>query len=183
MRLSPLAVAVAGMPLVALASCGASPFKSTVCTEIGCRDQFQASVTSASGGVPSGTHVLEVTADGTKTTCTFTVPLAMTAAGGVLSPQCPTPLTVNIVQAQTCTTTETPTVKTQNCAPVPGQFSEQLSLDGAPVDVHVRLTVDGTVVVEQTTRPSYVAMRPNGPGCDPLCHQASETWMFASTMP
>lgn len=171
---------ILGLTSLGLTSCGASAFKAQTCTEIFCSDQFHATVTSASGAVPNGTHVLEVTADGTTTTCTFAVPLAMSAAGGVF-PQCPSPLTVAILPAQSCTETETPTTKSQRCMPVPGHFSEQIGVLGAPVEVHVLLTVDGTVAVDQTTRPSYVASRPNGPGCDPICHQANVSWPFPET--
>jgi hypothetical protein len=177
---SPLVAALAGL---ALASCSASPFSSGACTEIGCIDQFHATVTSASGAVPNGTHVLTVTADGATASCTFSVPGQTSAGGGTFQPQCPPPILAAITRAQSCTTTQTSTTSSVQCTPIPDHFAEEISISGAPVTLHVSLTVNGAVVLDRTTTPSYVATRPNGPGCEPLCHQASASWTFTSTAP
>jgi hypothetical protein len=173
------AVLVAGVVLAAgaaLAGC----FTSKTCGLVGCWDQFHATVASADGSIPSGTHVLDVTADGMTVSCTFQVPLAMQSGGGTVAPQCPQGLGVFIGQASTCTETDTGSSKSQTCVPIAGHFFEDITVIGKPTQLHVRLTVDGATLLDRTETPGYQTSEPNGPGCDPVCHQASAQWAFSA---
>jgi hypothetical protein len=51
-------------------------------------------VANADGTIPSGTHLIEVTAGGVIVSCTFQVPLAMQPDGGTIVPQCIRPMDV-----------------------------------------------------------------------------------------
>jgi hypothetical protein len=37
-------------------------------------------------------------------------------------------------------------------------------------------TTGGRTIVDRTASLTYQATRPNGPGCEPVCQAASETW-------
>jgi hypothetical protein len=155
-------------------------FASKACGLVGCQDQVHATVTRADGGIPSGTHVLDATADGVTISCTFQVPLAAQPGGGTVAPQCPSGLRVFIGQATTCTETTTGSSKTLSCVPIPGHFFEDITVVGKPAQLRVRLTVDGAVVLDRTEAPIYQSSQPNGPGCDPTCQQVSVQWMFSA---
>jgi hypothetical protein len=160
---------------VSLAGC----FTSKACTLRGCQDQFHATVAGADGSIPSGTHVLDVTADGITVSCTFQVPLAQQPGGGDVAPQCPQGLGVFIGQASTCTETDTASSKSLTCVPIAGRFFEDITVTGKPAQLHVRLTVNGAAVLDQSEAPRYTSNQPNGPGCDPICQQADAQWTFS----
>jgi len=155
-------------------------FTTKACTLRGCQDQFHVTVARADGSIPSGTHLVEVTADGTTISCTFQVPLAQQPGGGSAAPQCPQGLGVFIGQASSCTETDSGTTKSQTCVPIAGHFFEDITVIGKPTQVHVRMTVDGAAVLDRTETPVYQLNQPNGPGCDPVCQQASAQWTFSA---
>ena len=130
------------------------------CSEVGCRDGFSASVRRADGSFPSGTHRVEILADGVTLMCTFTFPLETLPGGGTATPSCPQGLFVNVAQAN------------------PGQFVEGIALSGTPAQVHAWQYVDDAAILDATAAPSYAELRPNGSGCEPVCHQASASWML-----
>jgi hypothetical protein len=127
------------------------------CTLIGCHDQFLAGVSSSDGLLPSGMHRIEVLADGASLMCTFTAPLQAAPGGGLMQPSCPTGLTVIV----------TPAADAQ---------VETISLAGTPAQVHVWQYVDDVAILDAAVAPSYVETQPNGPGCPPICRQASASW-------
>jgi hypothetical protein len=126
-----------------------------------------------------GNQQIVITADGATSTCTFTFPLATLPSGGTAEPQCPSGLMVMIGPTTTCTTTSTDAARTQTCTPIAGHFVETITVTGKPAQVQVHQTVDGATVLDQTMSPSYHTTQPNGPGCDPTCHQAAATWTFS----
>jgi hypothetical protein len=46
----------------------------------------------------------------------------------------------------------------------------------APKVVRVSLRSSTVTVARQDFQPAYVSNQPNGPGCDPICKQATATW-------
>jgi hypothetical protein len=155
-------------------------FTSKTCGAVGCRDQFHVTVASADGSIPSGMHVLDATVDGVIISCAFQVPLVVLPSGGTVEPGCPVGLSVSIRQARTCTETVTETARSLSCAPIPGHFSEEITLLGKPTQVSIRLSVNGDVVLDRAETPAYQSSEPNGPGCDPACQQASALWMLSA---
>ena len=149
-----------------------SPFGGEMaCTDIGCSDQFSASVTIDATLVPAGTHTVDVVADGAAMSCTFSFPPADSS-----SAQCSGGLTLFVQPATVCTTTQTPTYSSQQCQPIDGKFTESIWVSGTPGVVQVRQLVGGTVVLDQTVSPAYQTNQPNGPGCAPICHQGGAEW-------
>jgi hypothetical protein len=149
------------------------------CTLIGCFDQFSASVRRADGSFPSGSHRVEVLADGTSLTCTFTFPAADPSGGGYVYATCPSGLSVSVSPALTCTEVTTATTRSQQCDPIPGQFVESITFIGTPGQIHVWQYVDDAGILDATAAPSYQSSQPNGPDCEPTCHQASASWTLS----
>ncbi len=127
----------------------------TACTLIGCVDQFSATVAVDATMVPAGKHILTVTIDGAATSCSFNLP---ELASPVNDP---------------CSAGFSLSVPGQ---PTDGKFTETIGVLGTPSSIKVHQTLDGTVVLDQTISPTYQTNQPNGPGCGPICHQASAGW-------
>jgi hypothetical protein len=160
------ALAVAGL---------AAACETKVCTLRGCQDQLHATITSGDGSIPPGMHLVEVTADGATLSCTFQVP----SGAGTAAAQCPSGLQVLVGQRSDCTDIDTGSARVLECRPIPGSFFEDITVIGQPRVVRVRVIVEGAVVLDRTESPTYEEALPNGPGCDPTCHQASVQWIFA----
>jgi hypothetical protein len=127
-----------------------------------------------------GTHQIDVTADGVTLSCTFTFPAQKLPNGFDASPQCPPGLTVRVGPATMCTPLPPAAgVSGLRCEPILGQTQETITVPGTPVQVRVRQTVDGAVVLDQSVTPVYATNQPNGPGCEPTCHQAGAEWSLA----
>jgi hypothetical protein len=141
------------------------------CTEIGCHDQFTATVTVDATMVPAGMHSITVTVDGAATSCPFAFP-----PDTGLGEPCSAGFGLAVLPAQSCTTTQTETVTSQQCQPIEGKFVETITVDGTPSSIQVQQTVGGTVIFDQTASPAYQTNEPNGPGCGPICHQAGAEW-------
>jgi hypothetical protein len=152
-----------------------SPFGGGMaCTDVGCEDQFSASVTMDAALVPAGTHTVNVVADGAAMSCMFPFPPADSTGG--LAAQCSSGLTVFVQPATVCTTTQSATVASQQCQPIDGKFTESIWVSGTPSEVRVQQLVAGTVILDQTVSPTYQTNEPNGPGCEPVCHQGGAEW-------
>jgi hypothetical protein len=160
---------------LALAACGSGSPGGHACTEIGCVDQFTATLQDASGGLPSGMQTVTVVADGVMTSCSFTLPLA---AGSGTS--CPSPLQIAVQPKMMCMSTGTPQYPAETCTPVPGKGSELVTLTGKPAMVHLTQTSGGTTYLDMMLTPTYSTSQPNGPDCPPTCSQASATLTLAA---
>jgi hypothetical protein len=141
---------------------------------IGCEDLFWAQVTVDATMIPSGTHTVDVTADGKAMSCTFSSPTPATIIGGIPVP-CASGLTFSIEPLESCPPPND-AGNSPPCQIVDGKFTETLTVAGTPVTVHVRQLVDGTAILDQTVSPTYLTDEPNGPGCGPICHQAAAMW-------
>ena len=158
--------------------CGSSALGSPdagqmVCTLIGCHDQFSATVTVDSTMVPAGRHTVTVTIDGVAGSCSFQIP----PTAGLTNDPCTAPgFSMTVDPAQMCATTLSTTVASQQCQPIEGFFVERIAVLGVPSSIEVQQTVGGTVIFDQTVAPTYQTNQPNGPGCEPTCHQATAVW-------
>jgi len=155
----------------ATAACSGGDSAPKACTLIGCADNFSASAQRADGSIPDGAHRIEVLADGTTLKCAFTLPLAGTA-----QPSCDAGLSVTIVPAQICIQTQGSSSSSSTCNVIPGKFVERVALSGTPGQVHVWQYVDDLTVLDVAVAPQYQDSQPNGPGCPPVCRQASLAW-------
>jgi hypothetical protein len=148
--------------MLALSGCAGN-----ICLETGCADQVYATVTSADGSFPSGTHRVEVLADGVTRTCTFTFPLATGAGGHDVQPTCGNGLSVGVYPQLAC--------GGDACQPIPGKFEEIITVDGTPAQVHAWQYVDDVAILDAAAAPSYRGAR-TSPDCPPACQTASVTW-------
>jgi hypothetical protein len=146
------------------------------CTLIGCVDGFIASVQRADGTFPAGMHRIEALVDGTTLRCAFTFPLPMLQNGGDVVPACDVGLQVMISPARICVDTHNDAGASSTCDLIPGLFMETITLAGRPGQVHVWQYVDDMTVLDAAVAPQYQESRPNGPACDPVCHQATASW-------
>jgi hypothetical protein len=137
------------------AALGSPPDGATACTLIGCVDQFTATVTVDATTVPAGKHTLTVTIDGAVSSCSFNLP---ELASPVNDP-CSVGFSLNVPGQ-----------------PTDGKFTETIGVLGTPSSIEVHQTLDGTVVLDQTISPTYQTNQPNGPGCGPICRQATAAW-------
>jgi hypothetical protein len=146
------------------------------CTEIGCVDQFSATIEAASASLRPGDHELDVTVDEAWLSCRFSIPVEPIPMGGLPAADCDHVLTLFVGPAVTCTTFDDGAVKGQRCDPVPGRVQERLTVTGTPTYVGVRQWAGDTLIFTQMITPIYELTRPNGPECEPTCRQASATW-------
>jgi len=130
-----------------------------VCGGAGCYDNFSATIKRADGSFPSGTHRIEILADGTSLLCTFTFPLETLPTGGTAQPTCASGMNVTV-----------------GPDPIPGQSVETITLMGAPGQVHVWQYVDDAAILDAAAAPSYQEFFPNGPECGSPCRQAAQSW-------
>jgi hypothetical protein len=143
------------------------------CTEVGCADGFAVTVTVDATMVPAGTHTLNVTADGTPVSCTFTFPPPGARFGTIVSANCPKGLSLSFALAQTCMIVQTGTGSANECQAVAGEFEEYVLLPGTPSSVRLQQSADGNVLLDQTLTPTYKIDQPNGASCGPTCYEAS----------
>lgn len=139
---------------VGLAACGSETTKT--CTLIGCQDEFVALVRSADGFLPSGMHRVELLVDGVTLMCTFKVPLEAAPGGGLVQPTCPAGLSVTVMFTV--------------------EDVEIITVPGTPGQVHAWQYVDDRAILDVAAAPTYQENAPNGPGCGPICRQASVSW-------
>lgn len=128
------------------------------------------------GSFPSGTHQIDVVADGVSLSCTFTFPLPTVAGGGTAEPSCPPGMTVSVLPATDCTETNSGSTSAETCTDIPGQFVEWITLTGTPAEVDAQQSVDGALILDEMVAPTYQEVAPNDAECGPICHEALVDW-------
>jgi hypothetical protein len=149
---------------------------SKTCTEIGCQTQFTGVISASSASLPAGTHRIDVTADGVLLSCSFAFPLETLPSGALVGPRCSPGLMASVGPAQQCTPFTTAEAKGLRCVPIPDQIRETVQIIGTPSVIAIEQSVDGVVILQRSSSPTYVESQPNGPGCEPICHQATSEW-------
>jgi hypothetical protein len=143
------------------------------CTDIGCVDQANFTIRTASGAWEAGEYSLSVTFDDVVHTCSFTLPDDLPAQGSLDALDCTPRLDAYIQQESMCMEYRNGDSVSQSCTPIPDQYSLSGWFYGTPSTLAVSLERDGAELVEETHSLSYEESRPNGPECDPICRQAS----------
>ncbi|HEY6559292.1 MAG TPA: hypothetical protein VI072_18535 [Polyangiaceae bacterium] len=128
------------------------------CTEIGCIDGLHVTLTPADSW-PAGAYVFDIETEGGSTTCRGSLPL----------PPCGT-------QGLTCTGQPVQIGESGCALPAAAHGFSTLTFSSAPKRVHVRITRDGQLVAARELAPAYRRAQPNGPGCEPVCTTASDTF-------
>jgi hypothetical protein len=140
-----------------------------ICTLACCFDAFTATVRAGLVPFPAGVHVVDVTADTVTQSCMFTFPAERLTPGALIQQRCAPSLTISVEAL--C-----PAPNIVSCAPSLIKNVETIMVDGTPAQVHVRQTVSGNLILDQSATPAYVPFQPNGPGCDPICQEATAAW-------
>jgi hypothetical protein len=150
-------VLVAAVPAIAL---GCSPGGDAsppgrACTTIGCQDGLVVRVLPTEAW-PPGEYRFDIEQDGARVTCTGTLPLPPCDRRG-LACDAPAPMIVE-----------------SGCAlePAAHAFGDVI-FSTTPAEVSIVVTHQGQQVGAGRWRPVYQTSRPNGPGCEPVCTEAS----------
>jgi hypothetical protein len=144
------------------------------CTLVGCGNAATITLRTANGAWTAGTYTIELSVDGTPGTCTLSIPDPPASAQGTCSSARNVfglfPL--SLFQESKCVTVTQGSATGESCTPIPGQFHLSLELSGTPVQVGLTVSRDGSQLASQTVAMQYQTVRPNGPDCEPTCHQA-----------
>jgi hypothetical protein len=151
--------------------------KTQSCTEVGCIDQATVELRTTTGAWVSGTYELTIDLGGAMASCALAVPDSPSATG-VVSAACTSRLTLDFAadtqcQAGPSTGSGPNSAVSETCTPVPGHFHQTLTVPGTPANVALTLTRDGHSLLDTSVALTYQTAQPNGPACDPTCHQAA----------
>src|SRR5690606_6578542 len=128
------------------------------------------------GSWADGSYVLSFGADATAHACAFKLPEHLPSSGSQAQLSCVPEAGypgASIVQDVECREHRDGDSVSQSCTPIADQYTLRVSVSGTPDTLDVLLTREGDPLVDESVNLTYVATRPNGEGCDPLCHQAS----------
>lgn len=136
---------------------GESPPK--MCTKMGCLSGLAIDIEPAAGGWTKGTYVIDVVADGKKSTCELKLPLPACDKGPAT--KCEGEAGVKVLE--------------RGCGqPASQQTFGPLRFVSAPAEIKVTVKKDGKQLTDSTVKPAYKTVQPNGPDCDPVCQQGKE---------
>jgi hypothetical protein len=164
------------------------------CTLVGCEDQATLDLQSPTGAWPPGSYQFALVIDGNAANCAIQVPAAPSGTTRV-DGSCTSKITLTFLAEQQCgtpandgaatgtTSSGSNSTQSETCSPVPGHFHQTLTLPGTPRDVALTLTRDDHSLVQQNVTLTYATSQPNGPGCDPTCHQASSALTIGDETP
>lgn len=146
------------------------------CTEIGCSDNAHIEAAFSDHAWPAGAYRLELQVNELTRVCTFNFPALHPTQGEIVRVLCEPAdpqFSVSMEQGFICHETRTADAVSQSCDRIDGQYSLQIEIIGTPRSVQLRLERDAVLVSQHDLTLSYVASRPNGPDCEPLCRQSS----------
>jgi hypothetical protein len=156
------------LSLVIVTVPGATACIQHACTAIGCFDQASISVHRTDWSRPG--WAIDLDLDGTRIVCTTPA----SAASGARPCDQPN-VQVDVRELADCRETRTEAAASVTCTPN-GRFEQVITVMGTPKRIAVVLKATDTIAAHRTFDLIYVAGRPNGPDCDPVCRQASASW-------
>lgn len=134
-----------------------------ICTMIGCESGLVVDLPGAKAGTnpfTKGTYTIEVASAGSVTKCEVKLPLAACDKGP--SVKCTGDVKVQVTES--------------GCAlPADAHSLGPLRFPDAPAELEILVKKDKKLIGEGKLKPTYKTAQPNGPDCDPICNQASET--------
>ena len=125
------------------------------CTEMGCVSGFHLSV-EPTGSWPHGDYRYVLDVDGRSVTCEGSLPLKPCGASNI-----------------TCSDPAFGVVESGCALEASAHAFGGVSIPGFPSNVHLLIEHDGKPVFDQDLAPRWSRVQPNGPGCEPVCCQAS----------
>jgi hypothetical protein len=160
LALLPAGAALAGGQAPASLRAGATCSKP--CTKMDCEDRLTVSLRAFDGLLPREV-ALELDVDGERLTCAL--PDLASAEPHACSPQ----IAVTGQEIQPC--------RPAGCKGT-NRFERLITIAGHPKRVRVRVKHGAQVIGERLFVARYVRVRPNGPGCPPVCQQARKIWQY-----
>jgi hypothetical protein len=160
LALLPAGAALAGGQAPASLRAGATCSKP--CTKMDCEDRLTVSLRAFDGLLPREV-ALELEVDGQRLTCAL--PDLASAEPHACSPQ----IAVTGQEIQPC--------RPAGCKGT-NRFERLITIAGHPKRVRVRVKHGAQVIGERLFVARYVRVRPNGPGCPPVCQQARKIWQY-----
>jgi hypothetical protein len=145
----------------------------TSCTEIGCGDGLSITLHPTDEAWDAGSYRFEFTVAGETHVCTLEIPQDLPAnPSSLVAVPCEPPLDVGLVPQTVCTEQRSRDAVSETCAPVSDHWILQTSLSGTPDSLRVRVSRDSATILDASRTPKYQVTRPNGPDCEPVCHQS-----------
>jgi hypothetical protein len=162
---------VALLALIALASsCGI--IDGQACTAVGCIDGATIELRTSDG--TQRTYEVTLLIDGREVTCATP---ALADATSFSTAECSEPrISIDHGPLVDCTETRSADAVSQSCQPN-GKFAQTINLRETPARVVVTLTDASNATFQHSFDLQYVTSRPNGPDCEPTCHQADAEWV------
>lgn len=145
------------------------------CTEMACHDSATITTKLSAAGAPLGTHAFALEIDGVAKTCTVEFVAETETADG----KCSDGVQLVFGPAMQGKELAMDGVVGYTEEPIPGEFRWALTMEGQPAQVHVIHTHEGRTIVDQSASLIYSEYRPNGAGCEPVCHNAQANWVGA----
>jgi hypothetical protein len=143
------------------------------CPELGCANRTAIVFRTASGAWTPGAYAVEWAIDGTRGSCTLSVPEVPSANEKVLGHCSGVDVSWSLIPESCCATLTRGNATGGFCMSVPGQFHVEL-VTGAPhARIDLTLSRDGVELARNTVSPNYTALQPNGPSCGSGCQQSS----------
>lgn len=141
------------------------------CTMMDCSNQLAVSVRTHDGRPPKEGVQIDLDVDGKIVSCRPT--WKGEGEGGVH--ECGGEVALTHQEIRDCKTTSSPHGTTSECKGT-GKFEHLLEIRSNPKRVKVTVKQGDRSLGERVVEPTYQEVTPNGPGCQPVCKQAQETW-------
>ena len=161
-RASVNVVAVIAVVLLSEAAPVRERVSTKICTKMDCADQVTINV-RASDGQPPRDLAVELNIDGKVVSC------PAPAGDPAETRTCAENVTLTYQEIRRC--------RGADCQGT-GAFEHALVITGAPRRVRLEIEQGAKVLARKVVAPSYGRVRPNGPGCPPVCRQAIRTWRY-----
>lgn len=132
------------------------PAGQAVCTEMGCVDGLTLQVDPNYKWQP-GKYAFDFVLDGKRVHCDGVLPLKSCEQESVV-----------------CSSKQKVMITQNGCAlPPEAQGFGDINLGDNPASVSVKITRNGQTIADGALNPLYRTTQPNGPGCEPVCKQAT----------
>jgi hypothetical protein len=149
-------------------------FSGEGCTDIGCGVGLQLTVHPPNNIWPTGGYAFEFRFASEQHNCTIAIPDSLPAdSRSTAELNCEPQLDASFSPETKCSDPRTGETVRQACVPVPGHWILEVSKEGTPATVAVRVERDGVLLLEAEESPKFEESRPNGPGCGPVCKQTT----------
>jgi hypothetical protein len=132
------------------------------CTEIGCVNGLHLRV-SPDAGWRAGAYRFDLELDGRPVTCEGALPLKPCGE-----------------RSFTCDADGVALGESGCALPANAQGIAQIMVPGYPLQLSVRVSLNGAELANASFTPSYVSSQPNGPGCEPVCCGASANFTVSA---